>query len=395
MRKSAAFMLLLFLSCTPSVLSQELKKVIVFPLEIPSQAQKLEWMSEGIALSISGQLEGRAVKAVDRNDRIGVVEKMDLPPGAQLSRASMIRAAQQSNVDLLIMGVIAGTESSLKILVRALDIQSMKLSGDMVANGPLSALQQMENELAWMILNNTGLKSDVSRDSFASRTRKAPNSAYSLFIQSLSTASEKEQLRLLSKAVAEYRDFPQAQFLIGSLYYRRGECDKALQHLMLGRGEGGQMEENEFMCGTCYLQRNLPDPAIQTLSSLPSASSSYEVLNNLGTAYLLKGDDEAAHRCLEEALKIAHADSTVSLNYAIVRHLQGKDAEARRVLEEASKAHPKSGMIHFLLSILLKEAGEVERAAPAAERARNLGINVEKLQSDNPRSWSRVITSWK
>jgi Flp pilus assembly protein TadD len=75
--------------------------------------------------------------------------------------------------------------------------------------------------------------------------------------------------------------------------------------------------------------------------------------------------------------------------------LQGNDGEARRVLEEASKVHPKSGMIHFLLSILLEEAGEAEKAAPAAERARNLGINVEKLQSENPRSWSRVIPSWE
>lgn len=395
MPRTAAFMILLFLSCATPAPSQDPTKVMVFPLDVPSNAQKLEWLGEGVALSISAQLEDRFVKAIDRDRRIEVVEKMDLPPGAHLSRASMIRAAQQAGVGLLIMGAITGTESSLKILVRGLDIQSMKLSGDMVANGPLSALQQMENELAWMILKNTDLKSDVSRETFASRTRKTPNSAYSLFIQSLGTASEKEQLRLLSKAVVEYRNFPQAQFLTGRLYYRRGECDKALQHLMLARGEGSPVEENEFMCGTCYLQQNLPDRAIQTLASLSSASSSFHVMNNLGAAYLLKGEDEGARRYLEQALKMACADSTVSLNYAIVRHLQGHDAEAREVLEEAAKAHPKSGMIQFLLSFLLKESGEAEKAAAAAVKARNLGINVEKLQSENPRTWSRAIASWE
>ena len=47
--------------------------------------------------------------------------------------------------------------------------KALKLSGEMIANGPLSALPQMENELAWLMLTNTGLESADSRKNFQKR----------------------------------------------------------------------------------------------------------------------------------------------------------------------------------------------------------------------------------
>jgi tetratricopeptide (TPR) repeat protein len=332
---------------------------------------------------------------MSRKERIGVVEGIDLPPGAQLSRASMISVAQKAGADLVVIGEFAGREQNLKISVKVLDVKTMKLGGEMVANGPLSALPQMENELSWLILSNSDIEKPSSRENFAGRMRKVPNSAYSLFIQSLIASNEKNQLSLLVKAVEAYRDFPRAQFQIGRLYFRKGDCKNSLLHLSLGRDEDGAGLESDFMCGTCYLQENLPDQAIQAFSRVLLLFRSVEVLNNLGVTYLRKGDYAQAQSNLLEAWDLSRIDSTVSLNLAIIRHMQGNDAAARVILEDTLKAHPKNGMLQFLSGFLLKAQGEDEKAAAATGKAKNLGINVEKLQAEDPRTWSRLFSTWE
>ncbi len=369
--------------------------LIVFPLDGASARSLPSWLGEGIAVSISEQLNTRGIKVLDRAERVELVESLDLPPGARLSHGSMIRVAQRASADLVIMGTYRGTEKNLRISVRALDMKTLKLSGEMSANGPMSALPQMENELAWLILTNMGLGQATSREKFQERTRKAPNSAYAYYIESFDSASEDDQLHLLLKAIQAYRDYPEAQFRLGHLYFHKGDCGSAIPHLILGRSNAGTHLESEFMCGTCFIQGDQPLEAIQAFSHILQVSRPFQVLNNLGVAYLRKGDNALALNTLAEARNLAHNDSTVSLNLAIARHLQGNDLAARSIIEEAIKAHPKSGMLQFMLGFLLKAQGESEKAAIATGKAKSLGINVEKLETEDPRTWSRLISSWE
>jgi TolB-like protein len=292
MRPSLQITAALFLSlCCASRPASSLDSatVLIFPLDEPQNSANLSWLSEGVALSISNQIEGHNVKVIDRSERINLVEKADLPPGAQLSRASMIRVAQQAIADLIVMGSFSGTEQDLRISIRVLDVKGLKLSGEMAANGPIAALPKMENDLSWLILNNTGLERNYTRLKFQERTRKVPNSAYMSYIQSLSAPNENDQLRLLLKSLERYRDFPEAQFLVSRIYFRKGDCRNAMSHLLLGRSDESNQLESEFMRGTCFLQEDLITEAIQSFSHIISVSRSLGVLNNVGVAYLRKG----------------------------------------------------------------------------------------------------------
>ncbi len=370
-------------------------KLIVFPLDGGTTSNQLEWLGEGIAVSLSTQLDSRGIKVMDHDERSELVESLDLPPGARLSRGSMIRVAQRASADLMVMGTYAGTDRNLRISVRVLDVKALKLSGEMSANGPLSVLPQMENELAWLILTNMGLEQAFSREKFQERTRKIPNSAYAYYIESLGSATESDQIHLLLKSVEAYRDFSDAQFRLGRLYFHKGDCSNALPHLTMGRSEASGNLESEFMGGTCYLQGDQPLQAIQAYSRILQITRPFEVLNNIGVAYMRKGDITLALNALLEAKTLARTDTAVSLNLAIVRHLHGNDTAARSVVEEAIKAHPKNGMLQFFLGFLLKMQGESERAETATGKAKSLGINVEKLQMDDPKTWARVIFSWE
>lgn len=366
--------------------------IIVFPLDGPSDGGIPPWLGEGIAESISDQLKGRELRSVDRSERIRIVESLDLPPGAQLSLGSIIRAAQRADADLVATGKYSGTERNLRISVRVLNIRTLKLSGEMVANGPLSALAQMENELAWLIIDNTGFEKALSREKFHERIRTVPNTAYAYYVQSLGAPSETDQLHLLLRAVESCRDFADAQLRLGRLYFRRGDCGSAIPHLLLGRSEPSADIEVDFMRGTCFLQGDQLPSAIQAFWQLLQIARPLEALNNIGVAYLRKGDLELALDALLEAKNAARTDPIISLNLALTRHLQGNLPAAKTILEEACRSNPKNGMLQFVLGVVLKAQGENEKATAATGKARGLGVNVGKLQSDDPIRWSRIFS---
>ena len=368
-------------------------KILFFPLDPPPTAGTLSWLSEGITLSISGQLSASGIRVVTRKERFQLVENLDLPPDAHLSHGSMIRVAQSGKADLVIFGGFFGSERNLKVAIRILDIKNLKLSGEITANGPLSAMPQMENELAWLICSNTGLQKGVTREDFSRRMRKIPNAAYASFIQSFNASGKNNQIRLLQKAVEGFREFPEAHFQLGTLYFQKGDWSNALLHLSQSAREEDM--EYEFMRGTCYVQRGQPAQAIQSLSLVLSASRSFRALNNIGVAYLRNGDIAQALNAFMEARNLARSDITATMNLGIAWHLQGNNVAAASALEGAAKAHPKNGMLQFLLGLVLNRSGEANKGAAAMARAEELGLNIDKLQLEDPKTWCLVHTTWE
>jgi Flp pilus assembly protein TadD len=381
----------IFFCWISSAFAENPSNILFFPLNAPPVAMTLSWLSEGIALSISEQLRGPGIKVVGRNERLQLVENLDLPPDAHLSHGSMIRVAQDAKADLIILGEFSGSERNLKVALRILDIKNLKLSGEITANGPMSALAQMENELAWLILSNTGLQKGVTREDFSRRTRKIPTVSYASFIQSFSASGRNNQIRLLQKAVEGFREFPEAHFQLGTLYFQLGDWSNALIHL--SRGAGEESMEYEFMLGTCYVQQGKPVQAIQSLSVVLSSSRSLRVLNNIGVAYLRNGDIAQALDAFIEARNLARSDVTATMNLGIAWHLQGNDAAAATALEGVAKAHPKNGMLQFLLGLVLNRIGEGDKGAAAMTRAKDLGLNIDKLQLEDPKTWCLVHTA--
>lgn len=365
-------------------------KVIVYPLEGPSGSDSLEWLGEGIAESISKQVN-EDIGTVNREERLRLVESLDLPPGAKLSHGSMIKVARRAPADLLIVGSYQGSEKNLRIAIRILDLKTLKFSGEIVANGPLSALPQMENELAWLVLSYTGQGKNVSRQRFQERRRKVANQAYRYYIESFGAASEAEQQRLLLKAVQGSQVFPEAHLLLGRSYFQRRDCGNSIRHLLPVRGEKKMLVEAGFMLGTCSVQQDKHLEAIQYFWPLLQSARSYSVLNNLGVAYLRKGDTALASNTLEEAAGLAPENATVRLNAAIVRHIQGNRAAAMNLVQEAAQSHPESGMLQFMLGFLLKREGKADSAAAASAKASNLGVDVDTLLQQDPTRWSRLI----
>ncbi len=369
--------------------------MLVFPPENLTRSFELGWVSEAVAMSITEQLRIPGVEAIDRNERMLLLESADLPPNAPLSRASMIRVAQQASADWLIMGTYSGKPEELKFSLRVMDLKAMKLGNEISATGPVTALPPIENELAWIILGNAGLNNLYTRQRFVERTRSIPNRAYAQYIRALAHPDSADGIKMLEQAVALHQDIPDAQYLLGRHYYLASDYPQAIQHLTLARRDQGFYLDSEFMLGTSYLHINQLDEAARAFEAMSSFGQFYEALNNLGVVNLRRKDFPLATQSLVDAHHLARADTTVCLNLGLLRYLEGNHRAAREVLEEAKRAHPSNPMILYLLSLTLRAQGETQNADAALADARRAGLDLAKVQGKQPLELARIYTVWQ
>jgi Tfp pilus assembly protein PilF len=368
--------------------------ILIFPPENLTKTKTLSWIAEGLAIALSEECRVPGVETVSWEERIRFVEASDLPPNSVLSHASMIRVAQRVAADRMVFGSYAGNEESLRIELRVLDLKSMRLSGPIVANGSAAALPQLENELAWVILSDGSRSGAISRENFSARTRGIPNQAYAYFISCLGIADEAERTKGLLKTVEMFRDFPQASFFLGVHFFQAGDCTKAVQYLRPALKESQYYPETQFMLGTCYLKQDNLGEAIQAYNAILARTQILEVLNNLGVAYLRKGDYALAVQSLIEARNMAKTDLTIGLNLAITRHLQHDETAMMLHIEELIKAHPEQGILQFLYGMALAGRGETEKSEVAFERARRLGLDAAEMNHQDPLGWTRLFPVW-
>ncbi len=366
----------------------------MFPPENQTKAQDLAWIGEGMAIAVSEEMESPGVETISWSERVRFVESVDLPPGTPLSRGSMIRVAQKAAADALVFGSYSGTPDNLRIVLRVLDLKTLKLGGEKVANGPVSALPQLENELAWVLLADVSPGLNLSREEFRARTRKVSNQAYLNFINCLSVPDTAERAKRLMRTLELNRDFPQASFLVGEYYFSGSDWFRAIQYLKPALRSPQNLCDAEFMLGTSYLKVEDNTDAIQAYSTLISHTRSVEALNNLGVAYARKGDYTAAMQNLTEARALARSDLLVELNLALVYHLQGEEAAALAILADAVKEHPDHGMLQYLYGLALADQGESDKAARALAQAQRLGLDPDKLKRQDPRTWTQIFPAW-
>ncbi len=369
--------------------------VLVFPPEGPADRPLLAWVGEGIAHSISEQLKWPGLRVFSRQERNNFLEGADLPPNVPLSRASMIHVARAAGARKLVMGSWSGTEKEVRIALRILDVKATRLGGELSANGPLDALPEIENELAWLILGETGVDRSVGRETFSARRRTVPNPAYASLIRSLTAGDDNEQLVLLQRALELYPEIPEASYMAGRHYYRHGNYEAALRYLEAGEKWRPGYLETAFMLGTCYVKNNALDAAVRSYNNVLAFTRSAEALNNLGVAYLRKGDYPLAVEHLVEARNLAGQQPTIALNLAIARHLEGNDAMAENLLQQTARSDANRGVIQYVLSLVLDRQSKKEAAAAALAGAINAGVDPDKMKADGPRGWSRLITTWE
>ena len=113
---------------------------LVMPFENSGSAPHLIWLSEGSSWLFAESLARYGANPVTREERVSAFERLQLPPAAVLSRATVIKVAQFVGATEVVVGGYQLTGDTLSVTVRVIALDEGRLKPEVVERGPLSDL---------------------------------------------------------------------------------------------------------------------------------------------------------------------------------------------------------------------------------------------------------------
>jgi Flp pilus assembly protein TadD/peroxiredoxin len=164
-------------------------------------------------------------------------------------------------------------------------------------------------------------------------------------------------------------EFDRNQFTYALIFMQRGYPDQALAFARRALEADPQSSEAYYLTGMIYLQKQLKTEARQNFELALKYQPSYpdtwpNAWNNLGMLAAQAGDNDAAIRNLNEAIRLNPGDVIALNNLGSVYRRESRWVEAQTALETALKAAPGDAEVNYGLGMVFAEqndAGSAER----------------------------------
>jgi tetratricopeptide (TPR) repeat protein len=368
---------------------------LVFPFENAGASPRLDWLGEGLeeltiqALSAGGQ------QVYSRAGRTTEQERNGLPFSAKLSRASMLRVAQDLDADFVVFGSFTSDGKTLTIDSRVLRTDPLVLLPSVRETGPLDSLMEMQSKIVWRLLSENDKAFRPTLAEFSKAQRPLRLDAFEHYIRGLLANEDEPRLRELREASRLEPSWPDPYFALGQTYFTRNDCATALSFLAHVPPAHDRYVEALFSTGVCRLQMNQPERAEEVFTSLQAAlggdrknesqtgasgADLPEILNDLAVARARQGKTAAAQADLRRANDLDPDEDDYPFNLGLLAVQSGDFTAAAAAFREASERKPENPEDRALLVESLEKAGKkAEADQERVAAAESLGPNA--LQS--------------
>ena len=368
---------------------------LVFPFASAGASPRLAWLSEGLeelaiqALSAGGQ------QVYSHAGRTTEMERNGLPFSGKLSRASMLRVAQDLDADFVVFGSFTSDGKTLTIDSRVLRTDPLTLFPSVRETGPLDSLMEVQSKVVWRLLSWSDKAYRPTLAEFSKAQRPLRLDAFEHYIRGLMANEDEPRLRELREASRLEPSWPDPYFALAETYFTRNDCATALSFLAHVPPAHDRYIEALFSTGVCRLQMNQPERAEEVFTFLQTAvrgdgkneaqadatgAEPPEILNNLAVARARQGKTAAAQADLRRATDIDPDEDDYPFNLGLLAMQTGDLAGAVAAFREASERKPDNPEDRVLLVQSLEKAGKKAEADQERESAAEaLGPNA--LQS--------------
>jgi len=354
---------------------------LVFPFQNAGASPRLDWLGEGLEELTIQYLSTAGQQVYSHAGRAAEFERNGLPFSARLSRASMLRIAQDLDADFVIFGSFASDGKSLTVESRVLRIDPIGLLPVVRESGPLESLMELHGKVVWRLLAGNGRPYWFTLAEFSKAQRPLRLDAFEHYIRGLLANEDAAKLRELREASRLEPAWPDPYFALAETYLMRNDCNTALPFLAHVPRTHERYVEALFSTGVCRLQMNQPDRAEEVFMSLQSALGGDatggisggdlpEILNNLAVAREHQGKTSAAESDLRRATDLDPDEDDYPFNLGLLALRADKSAAAAEYFREASERRPENPEDHALLIQSLEKAGKKAEADQEREAAK-------------------------
>ena len=343
-------------------------RILVVPFENVTRDGNIFWLGEASAVLLTDDLNALGAMAISRWERREAFEQLQVPPASVLTDATLIRIGQIVGAARIVIGTIELDGDSLVVRARDIALEAGRIQATVTGRGPTSDL--------------FGTFEHLARELAASGIRSADPQpldhpvaeAFENYIKGLLADAPPTAISYLNAALQVQPGFDRARLALWEVFDRQGEHSRALAAVRPIPAGSPWAERGQFLAGLSQMNLQEYDEAYATLSALSEREPSAPVLNNLGVVLLRRGSTTQAGRPTAFFERAASSDPSADyfFNLGYAYWLERDIQAAIRWLREAVRRDVADGDAHFVLGAALLQAGNVTEANREKELARRL-----------------------
>jgi tetratricopeptide (TPR) repeat protein/TolB-like protein len=361
----AAFVLAFVLSAIPS--RAQSPRVLVMPFENVAHDSRIVWLSEAVAVLLADELNARGLEATTREERRAAFDRLRVPPAVSLTDATTIRIGRLVSASEVVVGHVRLDDEVLRIHARSIALDTGRLRDSIVEEGPLADVFAVVERIGRTLVGGIGLSGGG-----APRPRP-PVAAFERYIKGLLAATPGTALGYLDSAIELAPDFAAPRLAQWEVHTAQGDDARALAAVEGVLPSAREYLRARFLAGLSHLALARPADAFASFKAVADVQPTAGVLNNLGIAQLRRGgaDAPSATYYFTSAADADSGDPDLCFNLGYAYWLHGDANAAIYWLREAVRRNPADSDAHLVLSVAMDRSGqavEARRELDLAER---------------------------
>ncbi len=354
-------------------------RILVMPFENPQRESRIVWLGEAAAVLLTDDLTALGANPITRLERQQAFERLQLPPAAALTDATVIRVGQLVGAAQVILGTVQMEGDTLVVRARTVALDSGRVKTDLTLRGRLEELFPIFERVARQISPSPKPTEEIER-------QHPPLAVFENFIKGLLAETPETAVRYLNAALKLESTFDRARLALWNVYAEQGEHEKALAAVATVAESSTWARRARFLAGVSQLNLKQNDDALATFQRLADARPTPTVLNNAGVSQLRRtvaSPQAAAAQAVSFFKKAKEADPDdpdylFNLGYA---SWQSRDTQAAIYwLRETVRRNPADGDAHFVLGAALAATGNLAEASREKELARRLSSTYQEWE---------------
>ncbi|MEO5742706.1 MAG: tetratricopeptide repeat protein [Vicinamibacterales bacterium] len=346
--------------------AQSLERVLVIPFENPTREARISWLSEASAVLLADELNALGKRAHTREERLDAFLRLQVPPVATLSHATVIRLGQVVGATHVVIGSFRLTGGMISVRARSIRLDTGQMEHEFVEAGPLADL--------FAIYARVGRRLAGPAATGASPERPALP-VFENFIKGLVATSTPAKIGFLEAAIKLDPGFDRARLALWSVHNDEGTGQVALVTAAAIPEISPFYARARFCVALSLLQLKRLDDAFATFRTLTERAPTATLMNNVGVIQLRRPATPQTGRAtyyFNQALKLDEDDPDYYFNLGYAYWAEKDAPSAIFWLREAVRRDPADGEAHAVLAAALQATGAAAEAARERELATQL-----------------------
>jgi tetratricopeptide (TPR) repeat protein len=346
--------------------AQPAERILVIPFENPAREPRLYWVSEASAVLLADDLNALGKHAHTRDERLDAFQRLQVPPVATLSHATVIRLGQVVGATHVVVGSFRLTGTMLSVRAQSIRFDTGQMEHELTEAGPLEDLFAIFERVSRRLAGASATGAPSAR---------AALPVFENYIKGLVATSIPAKISYLEAAIKLDPSFDRARLALWQVHHEQGNGQLALVTAAAVPETSPMYGRARFSVALSLVQLKRLDDAFATWRTLADRAPSATLMNNIGVIQLRRAVTPQTGRAtyyFNQALKLDEDDPDYYFNLGYAYWAEKDAPSAIFWLREAVRRDPADGEAHAVLAAALQTTGAAAEAARERELATQL-----------------------